>query len=94
MTVDTFRIGPHTPTMKTEDVHLLHRLWLQISREPSLDKLHHHDILNLALNRFARDYSGHSREDILSDLRRATEGSGQGGATRKDDKKDDKERGP
>jgi len=26
LTVDTFRIGPHTPTMKTEDVHLVHRL--------------------------------------------------------------------
>ena len=27
--VDTFRIGPHTPTMKNEDVVLLHRLWLK-----------------------------------------------------------------
>ena len=26
---ETFRIGPHTPTMKDEDVLLLHRLWLK-----------------------------------------------------------------
>jgi amino acid transporter len=72
MHVDTFRIGPHTPTMKTEDVHLVHRLWLNITREPGLDKLHHHDILTEALTRFARDYSGRDREDILGQLRKST----------------------
>jgi amino acid transporter len=78
LTVDTFRIGPHTPTMKTEDVHQLHRLWLQISREPGMDKLHHHDILTQALSRFAREYSGRSHEEILDDLRRATGNSSSG----------------
>ena len=57
--VDTFRIGPHTPSLKTEDVHLVHRLWLNITREPGLETLHHHDILTEALTRFAREYSGH-----------------------------------
>jgi len=70
MTVDTFRIGPHTPTMKTEDVHLVHRLWLNITRETGLDAVHHHDILTEALTRFARDYAGHDRESILKELRR------------------------
>jgi hypothetical protein len=73
MTVDTFRIGPHTPTMKTEDVHLVHRLWLNITREQGLDRVHHHDILTEALTRFARDYTGHDREDILKQLRRAAD---------------------
>jgi len=71
--VDTFRIGPHTPTMKTEDVHLVHRLWLQITREAGLDKLHHHDILTEALTRFARDYAGRDREEILKTLRRVSD---------------------
>ncbi len=70
MKVDTFRIGPHTPTMKTEDVHLVHRLWLNITREPGLDNLHHHDILTEALTRFARDYSGRDRDEILKQLRK------------------------
>ena len=69
MRVDTFRIGPHTPSMKTEDVHLVHRLWLNITREPGLDRLHHHDILTEALTRFAREYAGHDRQDILRELR-------------------------
>ena len=80
MNVDTFRIGPHTPSMKTEDIHMVHRLWLNITREPGLDKLHHHDILTQALSRFARDYSGQQREEILRQLRDASDsGSGVGG---------------
>ncbi len=72
-TVDTFRIGPHTPTMKTEDVHLVHRLWLNITQEPGLDKVHHHDILTEALTRFSREYHGTDRDQILKDLRRTAE---------------------
>src|SRR5262249_47481905 len=26
--VETFRIGPHTPTMKSADVNLVHKIWL------------------------------------------------------------------
>jgi amino acid transporter len=68
--VDTFRIGPHTPTMKNEDVVLLHRLWLNLTREPGLENIHHHDILTEALTRFAHDYGARDREDIIKDLRR------------------------
>jgi hypothetical protein len=68
--VDTFRIGPHTPTMKNEDVVLLHRLWLNVTREPGLGNVHHHDILTEALTRFARDYGARDRDDIVKELRR------------------------
>ncbi|MBZ5653645.1 MAG: APC family permease [Acidobacteriia bacterium] len=74
--VDTFRIGPHTPTMKNEDVILLHRLWLNITREPGLEKVHHHDILTEALVRFAHDYGARDREDIVKELRRIASDSG------------------
>ena len=70
--VDTFHIGPHTPSLKTEDIHLVHRLWLNITREPGLETLHHHDILTEALTRFAREYAGHDRQDILRELRNAS----------------------
>src|SRR6202522_1432609 len=69
-TVDTFRIGPHTPTMKNEDVVLLHRLWLNVTQEPGLEKVHHHDILTEALTRFARDFGAHAHDDIVKELRR------------------------
>jgi len=70
--VDTFHIGPHTPSMKTEDVHLVHRLWLNITRESGLDDLHHHDILTEALTRFARDYAGRDKDDILKELKKTS----------------------
>jgi amino acid transporter len=72
MKVDTFHIGPHTPSMKTEDVHLVHRLWLNITRESGLDDLHHHDILTEALTRFARDYAGRDKDDILKELKKTS----------------------
>ena len=64
--------------MKNEDVILLHRLWLNITREPGLEKVHHHDILTEALVRFAHDYGARDREDIIKELRRTT---ADGGAT-------------
>jgi amino acid transporter len=68
--VDTFRVGPHTPTMKNEDVVLLHRLWLNVTREPGLENVHHHDILTEALTRFARDFGALEHEQIVKELQR------------------------
>jgi len=70
LTVDTFRIGPHAPTMKSEDVHLVHRLWLNITKEAGMDRVHHSDVVTLALTRFARDYAGRDRTEILRELKR------------------------
>jgi hypothetical protein len=81
MTAETFRIGPHTPTLKGEDVDLVHRLWLSITREPGMDKLHHSDIVTAALTRFARDYAGREREDLLRELRKYTGGKPLGEGT-------------
>ena len=73
--VETFRIGPHTPTMKNEDVVLLHRLWLNVTREPGLENVHHHDILTEALTRFDRDFGALDHEQIVKELkRRGSEG--------------------
>ena len=72
MTAETFRIGPHTPTLKGEDVDLVHRLWLTITREPGMDRLHHSDIVTAALTRFAREYTGREREDLLRELKKYT----------------------
>ncbi len=68
--VETFRIGPHTPDLKSEDIHLVHRLWLDITREPGLEKLHHSDIVTEALTRFIHNYNGPNRDEILKNLKR------------------------
>src|SRR5215472_12594828 len=56
-TVETYRIGPHTPTMKTEDVHLVHKIWLDIKKFQGTEDIHHSDIVTLALTRLSRDYN-------------------------------------
>jgi hypothetical protein len=66
--VETFRIGPHTPAMRTEDVHLVHRIWLDATRYKGLEGVHHSDLVSMALTRFARDYTGTDRENIIREL--------------------------
>jgi amino acid transporter len=68
-TVDTFRIGPHTPTMKTEDVHLVHRMWLRIRKFPGMEDLHHSDIVTFALTRLALDFS-RDPDELIRALRK------------------------
>jgi amino acid transporter len=71
--VETFRIGPHTPTMKSEDVHLVHKIWLDVKRQQGTDDIHHSDIVTLALTRLARDYNL-DREEVLKNLKKSQRG--------------------
>jgi len=71
--VQSFRIGPHNPDLKTEDVMLVHRLWLDARRQSGTEDLHHHDIVTLALTRLAADYS-RDRQSILKELRHRGDG--------------------
>lgn len=67
--VETYRLGPHTPTMKSEDVQLVHRLWLDMKKNRGSEEIHHSDIVSLALTRLARDYSL-DRDSVLKSLNR------------------------
>ena len=40
-----FYIGPHAPALSPDDVQLVHRLWLNMRRDPSVSDLHHSDII-------------------------------------------------
>jgi hypothetical protein len=52
----SFHIGPHAPTIQSDDVQLVHRLWLQLRRSPEMQDLHHSDILTYAITRLANEY--------------------------------------
>ncbi len=65
-----FHIGPHAPQLGGDDVQLVHRLWLNMSRDPGLAHLHHSDIVTYALSRLASDYA-RSKTDVLNGLRRS-----------------------
>jgi amino acid transporter len=63
-----FYIGPHAPTLSPDDVQLVHRLWLNMRRDPSVPDLHHSDIITYALTRLAGQYA-REKVDIIRDLR-------------------------
>jgi amino acid transporter len=72
-----FFIGPHAPTLSPDDVQLVHRLWLNMRRDPSMLELHHSDIITYALTHLAGQYA-RDKQEILRDLRnyRAAKASG------------------
>lgn len=55
--VETYHIGPHMPAMKNADVNLVHKLWLEVKKNPGTEEIHHSDIVTLALKRLERDYN-------------------------------------
>jgi amino acid transporter len=63
-----FYIGPHAPSLSPDDVQLVHRLWLNMRRDPSVPDLHHSDIITYALTRLAGQYA-REKVEILRDLR-------------------------
>src|ERR1700749_3913706 len=63
-----FYIGPHAPTLGPDDVQLVHRLWLNMRRDPSVQDLHHSDIITYALTRLASQYA-REKQEIIKDLR-------------------------
>ena len=66
--VKVFYIGPHAPTLSPEDVQLVHRLWLNMRRDPTVQDLHHSDIITYALTRLASQYA-REKDEILRELR-------------------------
>ncbi len=66
--VKIFYIGPHAPNLSPDDVQLVHRLWLNMRRDPSMPDLHHSDIITYALTRLAGQYA-REKQEILRDLR-------------------------
>jgi amino acid transporter len=54
---ESFHIGPHAPTIPASDVQLVHRLWLNLRRDPDMEHLHHSDIVTYALTRLASEYA-------------------------------------
>ncbi|HVC48174.1 MAG TPA: APC family permease [Terracidiphilus sp.] len=63
-----FYIGPHAPALSPDNVQLVHRLWLNMRRDPSVQDLHHSDIITYALTRLAGQYA-REKAEILRDLR-------------------------
>jgi amino acid transporter len=64
-------LGPHPPRLWPEDLDRLHDLWLRLSeREGFGSKLHHRDVVGVALRRLETELEGEQRPDVLEELRK------------------------
>jgi hypothetical protein len=64
-------LGPHPPRLWPEDVDRLHELWLRLSAEEEMgSRLHHRDVVGIALRRLQQDLQGQDREQVLDELNR------------------------
>ena len=62
-----FRSGPHPPRLWPEDVDRLHDLWLRLTAEHDVgSKLHHRDVVGLALQRLQHELDSAQRAEILA----------------------------
>ena len=60
-------LGPHPPRLWPEDVDRAHELWLKLSQNFG-SRLHHRDVVGVALRRLQKDLDCDRREEVLRDL--------------------------
>jgi hypothetical protein len=65
-----FDLGPHPPRLWPEDVDLVHRLWLELSARGPGAKLHHRDIIGVALRRLDADLHSTRAAEVDVDVAR------------------------
>jgi len=62
-------LGPHPPRLWPEDLDRLHEIWLSLTGEEEIgSKLHHRDVVGVALRRLERDLTGAERRQALLDI--------------------------
>jgi amino acid transporter len=61
-------LGPHPPRLWPEDVDLCHEMWLEMSDQYAGSKVHHRDIVGVALRRMRNDMNSHERDEVVRDI--------------------------
>jgi hypothetical protein len=67
-TAHEYLLGPHAPRMRPQDVNLMHKVWLDITRDPRFAGAHHYHVVALALEQLQRELKGGTREELLDKL--------------------------
>src|SRR2546421_3375607 len=60
-------LGPHPPRLWPEDIDLVHGLWLELSDDFG-SKLHHRDVVGVALRRMNKELHSNDRSDVMRDV--------------------------
>lgn len=73
-----YYLGAHPPDLTDDDVGLIHKIWLDVTKVPARRKVRHRDVVRVALDRLERDLHGNS--DVMLDFykieHRSEEGNG------------------
>jgi len=68
-TREFFLLGPHAPNLTSNEVRLVHRLWLRFSDLVSPDELHHHDVVHFALDEVMKELEEGKEADVAARLK-------------------------
>lgn len=72
-----FNLGPHPPRLWPEDIDLVHRLWLELTAQGPGSKLHHRDVIGVALRRMNSELHSDRAAEVVGDiLREVASGNG------------------
>src|SRR5207245_9235345 len=61
-------LGPHPPRLWPEDVDLVHDIWLELSEKYAGSKLHHRDVVGVALRRMQEQLRTNQHQDVVKDI--------------------------
>jgi hypothetical protein len=64
-----FALGPHHPHLTPSEIELLHSVWLELSNELGAEEVHHHDVVQFALNQLRDELRGGKRQEIITKFR-------------------------
>jgi len=62
-------LGPHAPNLTSNEVNLLHRLWLRFSDSVAPLEMHHHDVVHFALEEVLKELEEGHEDIVLNRLR-------------------------
>ncbi len=68
-------LGPHAPNLTSNEVNLLHRLWLRFSDVLAPLELHHHDVVHFALEEVKKEIEEGQEDEVVKRLRAHLEGN-------------------
>lgn len=63
-----FNLGPHPPRLWPDDIDLLHKLWLLLSDKGPGHKLHHRDVVRVALRRLEAELQSKNAKEVLQQV--------------------------
>jgi len=70
-TLHDFFLGAHPPQLTEQQVNKIHEIWLQLSDKPGGHKLHHNDVVTIALDLLEREISGKEWQEIVAQVSRS-----------------------